>query len=186
MIITIKRISSEKYASPEIMLKIMLYAHHERKENSSRIIEKNCNRDINYMYLLEGRKAPDHAAIARFRTKHFAKCANQLLAQMTDLLYRLNQVTDTEVFIDGTKIEASANKYTFVWKKAVTKRQVRYLQKTALLVGDIIERYGFKPLWHKEVHKKHVKKCLKKLNKILKNSKKTKRKKKNSFRNSNH
>lgn len=31
-------------------------------------------------------------------------------------------------------------------------------------VGDIIERYGFKPLWHKEVHKKHVKKYLKKLN----------------------
>ena len=130
---TYERLPSEKYASPEIMLKIMLYANHERKENSSRIIEKNCNRDINYMYLLEGRKAPDHAAIARFRTKHFAKCANQLLAQMTDLLYRLNQVTDTEVFIDGTKIEASANKYTFVWKKAVTKRQVRYLQKTALL-----------------------------------------------------
>lgn len=160
---TYERLPSEKYASPEIMLKIMLYAHHERKENSSRIIEKNCNRDINYMYLLEGRKAPDHAAIARFRTKHFAKCANQLLAQMTELLYRLNQVTDTEVFIDGTKIEASANKYTFVWKKAVTKRQARYLQKTALLVGDIIERYGFKPLWHKEVHKKHVKKYLKKL-----------------------
>ena len=96
----------------------MLYAYHEGKENSSRIVEKNCIRDVNYMYLLEGRKAPDHAAIARFRTKHFAKCANQLLAQMTDLLYRLNQVTDTEVFIDGTKIEASANKYTFVWKKA--------------------------------------------------------------------
>ncbi len=55
---TYERMPSEKYASPEIMLKIMLYAYHERKDVSSRTIEKNCKRDINYMYLLEGRKAP--------------------------------------------------------------------------------------------------------------------------------
>jgi len=160
---TYERLPSEKYASPEIMLKIILYAYHEGKEVSSRTIEKNCRRDINYMYLLEGRRVPDHAAIARFRTNHFAKCAQQLMAQMTELLHALGQVTTTEVFIDGTKIEANANKYTFVWKKAVTKHQARFLQKTALLVGDIIARYEFKPLWHKEVHKRHVKKLLKKL-----------------------
>ena len=56
-------------------------------------------------------------------------------------LLELEQITTTEVFIDGTKIEASANKYTFVWKKSVTKHQARLLQKTALLVGEIIERY---------------------------------------------
>ena len=160
---TYERMPSEKYASPEIMLKIMLYAYHEGKEISSRTIEKNCRRDINYMYLLEGRPAPDHAAIARFRTKHFAKCAQSFLSQMTLLLYELNQITTTEVFIDGTKIEAAANKYTFVWKKSVTKHQARFLRKTALLVGDIIDRYGFKPLWQKQVKKKHVKKLLKQL-----------------------
>ena len=160
---TYERMPSEKYVSPEIMLKIMLYAYHEGKEISSRTIEKNCKRDINYMYLLEGRRAPDHAAIARFRTKHFGKCANLFLSQMTKILLELKQLTKTEVFIDGTKIEASANKYTFVWKKAVTKHQEKYLRKTALLVGDIIERYGCKPLWRKQVKKKHVKKLLKQL-----------------------
>ena len=44
---TYERMPSEKYASPEIMLKIMLYAYHERKDVSSRTIEKNCKRDIN-------------------------------------------------------------------------------------------------------------------------------------------
>lgn len=63
---TYERMPSEKYASPEIMLKVMLYAYHEAKDISSRSIEKNCRRDINYKYLLEGRAAPDHAAIARF------------------------------------------------------------------------------------------------------------------------
>ena len=133
-----------------------LYAYHERKDVSSRTIEKNCKRDINYMYLLEGRKAPDHAAIARFRSKHFAKCARHFMAQMTKFLIKLEQVTTTEVFIDGTKIESAANRYTFVWRKAVTKHQARFLQKTALLVGDIIQRQELKPLWKKQVKKKHA------------------------------
>lgn len=160
---TYERMPSEKYASPEIMMKIMLYAYHERKDISSRTIEKNCRRDINYMYLLEGRQAPDHAAIARFRTKHFGKCAERFLSQMSRMLLELEQITTTEVFIDGTKIEASANKYTFVWKKSVTKHQARLLQKTALLVGEIINTYGMKPLWQKKVKKHHVKKVLKNL-----------------------
>ena len=66
---------------------------------------------------------------------------------MTLLLHELEQVTTTEIFIDGTKIESAANKYTFVWKKAVIKHQARVLRKTAILVGDIIDRYGLKPLW---------------------------------------
>ena len=160
---TYERLPSEKYASPTIMLKIMLYAYHERKDVSSRIIEKNCKRDINYMYLLEGKPAPDHATIARFRTEHFAPVAERFMSQMTDMLHKLNQITENEVFIDGTKIEANANRYTFVWKKAVTKHQERHLRKPALLVGDIIERYELKPLWRKEVKKKHVKKLLKTL-----------------------
>ena len=160
---TYERMPSGKYASPEIMLKLMLYAYHERKDISSRTIEKNCKRDINYMYLLEGRQAPDHSAIARFRTEHFGKCADRFLSQMTQMLLDLEQITKTEVFIDGTKIEASANKYTFVWKKAVTKHQARLLQKTALLVGEIIGRHEVKPLWKKQVKKHHVKKLLKRL-----------------------
>ena len=160
---TYERMPSEKYASPEIMLKVMLYAYHEARDISSRSIEKNCRRDINYKYLLEGKPAPDHAAIARFRTKHFAKCAQSFLSQMSRILHELDQLTTSEVFIDGTKIEASANKYTFVWKKAVSKHQARFLRKTALLVGDIIRRHDLKPLWQKQVRKKHVKKLLKML-----------------------
>ena len=58
------------------MLKIMLYAYHEHNY-SSRGIEKSCRRDINYMYLLEGRTSPDHATIARFRSIHFAQVADK-------------------------------------------------------------------------------------------------------------
>ena len=132
---TYERMPSEKYASPEIMLKIMLYAYHERKDISSRSIEKNCKRDIHYMYLLEGRQAPDHSAIARFRSEHFGKCAELFLSQMARMLLELEQITTTEVFIDGTKIEDSANKYNFLCNKFLTKHKARLLNKTSLLVG---------------------------------------------------
>ena len=80
------------------------------------------------MYLLEGMPAPDHATIARFISLHFSACAKVLLAQMSDLLYLLGEISGKTIFIDGTKIESAANKYTFVWKRAITKIRPGYTQ----------------------------------------------------------
>lgn len=73
------------------------------------------------MFLLEDAIAPDHATFARFRSLHFAPCAEKILAEMSNFLYDIGEISGEAIFIDGTKIEACANKYTFVWKKAVTK-----------------------------------------------------------------
>ena len=152
----------ENQVSPRQMLKIMLYAYHEHNY-SSRGIEKACKRDINYMYLLEGRSAPDHATIARFRSIHFGQVADKYLAMMVNYLMDLGEISGKEIFIDGTKIEANANKYTFVWKKAVTKNQAKLLDKTALLVQECVETYGLREIWHGQVKEKHLGKILKKL-----------------------
>lgn len=77
-------------------------------------MELNCKRDINFMYLLERKPVPDHAAFARFRSIHFALRAKRILAEMSDPLYELGEVSGETIFIDGTKIEACANKYTFM------------------------------------------------------------------------
>ena len=108
-------------ATPRQMLKLVIYAAMNRIY-SSRDIRKACKRDINFMYLLEGVPAPDHATIARFISLHFSACAKALLAQMSDLLYLLGEISGKTIFIDGIKIESAANKYTFVWKKAITKQ----------------------------------------------------------------
>ncbi len=155
----------ENQVSPRQMLKIMLYAYHEHNY-SSRGIEKSCRRDINYMYLLEGRTSPDHATIARFRSIHFAQVADKYLALTVNYLMELGEISGREIFIDGTKIEANANKYTFVWKKAVTKNQAKLLDKTALLVQECIETYGLREIWHGQVKEKHLGKLLKRLYKI--------------------
>ena len=155
----------ENQVSPRQMLKIMLYAYHEGNF-SSRGIEKACRRDINYMYLLEGRSAPDHATIARFRSIHFAEVAEKYLAMSVSYLMNLGEISGKEIFIDGTKIEANANKYTFVWKKSVTKNQAKLLDKMALLVQECVETYGLRKIWHGQVKEKHLEKVIRQLYRI--------------------
>ena len=86
------------------------------------------------MYLLEGMPAPDHATIARFISLHFSVCAKALLAQMSGLLYLLGEISGKTIFIDGTKIESAANKYTFVWK-GYYEKSGPVIHKTVLLCG---------------------------------------------------
>ena len=85
------------------------------------------------MFLLEGSPAPDHATFARFRSIHFAPCSKRILAEMSNALFDMGEISGETIFIDGTKIEASANKYTFVWKKAVTKNQANFCRNLLIL-----------------------------------------------------
>ncbi len=155
-------ILKENQVTPRQMLKIILYAYLDGRF-SSREIERACHRDINFMYLLEGKPVPDHATIARFRSLHFASCAKQLLVQCSELLYELGEISGENIFIDGTKIEANANKYTFVWKRAVSKNQEKLGQKAALLVSECVETYALKPVWGGRVKIKTLKRLRKQL-----------------------
>jgi hypothetical protein len=83
------------------------------------------------MYLLEGRRAPDHNTISRFRTKVLRQSAagQELLKQLIQMLIEAGLVDLKAVFIDGTKIEANANKYTFVWRGNVEKNLKKLQEK---------------------------------------------------------
>ena len=151
--------------TPRIMTKILLYSYMEGIY-SSRAIESACHRDMNFWYLLEGHTAPDHTTIARFRTLHFGPCAPAIMAEMTGTLRDLGEISGKTLFVDGTKIEANANKYTFVWKKATTKQQKKLLEKIAALVEDCEYRYGFRPVWRGEVKKKHLEQMIRRLRRI--------------------
>ena len=148
--------------SPRTLLKIVLYSY-MNGDYSSRSMELNCKRDINFMFLLEGAPVPDHATFARFRGIHFAPCARRILAEMSNALFDLGEISGETVFIDGTKIEAAANKYTFVWKKAVTKNQTKLLIKLADFVAECEQLYDLKIVYGDTVKMKHVKKLRKKL-----------------------
>ena len=148
--------------SPRILLKIVLYSY-MNGDYSFRSMELNCKRDINFMFLLEGHSAPDHATLARFRSIHFAPCSKRILAEVSNILFDLGEISGETIFIDGTKIEANANKYTFVWKKAVTKNQAKLLIKLADFVAECEQLYDIKIVYGNVVKIKHLKRLRKKL-----------------------
>ena len=151
--------------SPKQLFKIIIYASMNRLY-SSRDIETACRRDINFMYLLEGKPAPDHATIARFISLHFSQCSKSTLAEVTDILFQLGEISGKSIFIDGTKIESVANKYTFVWKKAVTKNQTKLFEKISDLVHECEILYGIKIVHHNKISLHTLKRMRKKLYKI--------------------
>ena len=149
-------------ATPRQMLKIVLYAAMNRLY-SSRDIETACRRDINFMFLLEGAAAPDHATIARFRSLHCAECSMELLSQMSEWLYDNGEISGHDLFIDGTKIESRANKYTFVWKKATNKNLAKLQTKIVALVEECEDLYGIRVVHDGKVSLHKMKKLRKKL-----------------------
>jgi transposase len=152
-------------ASPRQMLKIIIYASMNRLF-SSRDIETACKRDINFMFLLEGMPAPDHSTIARFISLHLSACSKNLFSNVTSLLYELGEISGRTIFIDGTKIESCANKYTFVWKKSVTKHQARLFEKILSLIGECETLYGIRVVYNGKATLHTLKRLRKKLYKI--------------------
>jgi len=122
---------------PKIMFKIISYAY-SQNVYSSRKIEKACKRDINFRWLLQGYKAPDHATISRFRKEYLSnEVIEDLFYQQVNHLAKQNEILFENVFIDGTKIEANANRYTFVWKKSIYKNEEKMFDKIVTLIEDI-------------------------------------------------
>jgi len=125
---------------PKILFKVMTYAYMEQRY-SSRKIESACRRDINFMWLLGGEPVPDHTTINRFRKERLGEAVESLFYQLVQKLCELGEVKYENVFQDGTKIEANANRYTFVWKKAVEKNEAKMLLKIQALAEELIKAY---------------------------------------------
>lgn len=158
---TYSRIEKKK-ASPRQMLAIVVYAN-MNGIRSSRKIESACTRDINFMYLLEGKPAPDHSAIARFKQLHLAPCMKNLFADMCLSLDGMGELSGEQIFIDGTKIESCANKYTFVWKKSVTKQMGKLMEKLPDLFAEAAEDFGVRLDFPEGLRLRHMKRLRRRL-----------------------
>ena len=125
---------------PKILFKVMVYAY-MNFTYSSRRIETACRRDINFMWLLGGEPAPDHSTISRFRKDRLGEIIEGLFYQFIQKLHELGEVKYENLFVDGTKIEAAANRYSFVWRKAVEKNEAKMLLKIRGIAEEIEKLY---------------------------------------------
>ena len=108
---------------------------------ASREIEKACRHDIRFMWILNGEPVPDHSTIARFQNERLTGVIEELFYQLTEKLYEMGELTYQTLFVDGTKIEANANRYTFVWAKAVKKQLEKLEVRIAKEVPEVAVQY---------------------------------------------
>ena len=127
--------------APEIMFSIVVFAY-MKGIFSSRGIEEACSTDIRFMWLLQYHKAPDHTTISRFLENNMSGCAEDLFYQLIEKLAEMGEIDFEALFVDGTKIEANANRYSFVWAKAVEKRLKKLNEKVKNELPSINTKYG--------------------------------------------
>jgi hypothetical protein len=94
------------------------------------------------MWLLQYRKAPDHTTISRFLENNMSGCVEDLFYQLVEKLAEIGEVDFNALFVDGTKIEANANRYSFVWAKAVEKSLKKLNERIERELPPVREKYG--------------------------------------------
>lgn len=119
---------------PRMMLKVIIYAY-MNNIYSCRKIEKLLLRDIHYIWLA-GYEKPDFITINRFRNRVKSEI-NDVFTQLVLVLADKGLVSLDVEYIDGTKIESKANKYTFVWRKTVEKNRSKLLEKIRVLLAQV-------------------------------------------------
>ena len=130
---------------------------------SSREIERACRENICFMYLLGDNAVPDHNTIARFRTGPLKAAKQELLEQLVAMLAERGYMSLATIFIDGTKIEANANRYSFVWKKSVEKSLKKLRERIEKEVPELVKSAGIKWYVPEDIEIHHLKKLRKRL-----------------------
>ena len=120
---------------PKMLIKILFYSY-LNNTYSCRKIAKAVKENIYFMWLTGGLQ-PDFRTINDFRGKKLKDNIEKLFAQLVQMMVDLDFVSLEKQFVDGTKIEANAHKYSFVWKKSVEKNKAKLQAKIDSVLKDI-------------------------------------------------
>lgn len=126
------------------LLKIVLFAFMEHGFCSLREIEKLCKTDIRYMYLLDGMNPSSFVTFGNFIRQELTHSAEEIFLDINTYIFEKEQVDLNHTYIDGTKIQADANRYSCVWKKSyITNRQkvFKHLSQLIDAMNDEVLKY---------------------------------------------
>ena len=104
---------------------------------SCRKIEQLLLRDIHYIWLA-GYEKPDFITINRFRNRVKDEI-NNVFTQLVLILADKGFISLDVEYVDGTKIESKANKYTFVWRKSVERNRAKLMDRIRVLLEQVDE-----------------------------------------------
>ena len=132
---------------PRMMLKVLVYGYVTNRY-SSRKIEEALQQNIHFMWL-SGMSYPDHNTINRFRSDRLKSVLREVFSQVVHLLIDHGHITLKEAYLDGTKIEANANRYTFVWGRTIKYNRGR-IQNQLKELWSYAEQVAKEELEHNE------------------------------------
>ncbi|HJH56271.1 MAG TPA: IS1182 family transposase [Brachyspira hyodysenteriae] len=119
---------------PIRMFAIILYAY-SRGIYSTRDIQIACHENIKFRFLLQDSKIPNYSTFSRFLVRT-SDLLPDLFEQFVKKIFELENISTDTIYIDGTKIEAYANKYTFVWRGSIEKYRSKLDEKIELLISQ--------------------------------------------------
>jgi transposase len=122
---------------PRMMLKIVIWGYLNNIYSCRKIENANGDR-ITFMWL-SGMQTPDHNTINTFRSSHLKKTVSEIFTQVVLLLVEMGYLSLDVIYVDGTKLESRANKYTFVWRKSVEKNKAKLEAKISKVLELIDE-----------------------------------------------
>ena len=110
---------------------------------SLRSISAACRYDVRMMYLLQGRKAPSHERLGDFiRNRLAGDVMENLFYQLVEKLLEQGHISFANLFVDGTKIEANANRYGFVWRNSVLKNEAKMHAQIEMKLLELQAKYN--------------------------------------------
>ncbi len=121
--------------NPRMMLKVVIFAYSSGVYSSRKISE--ATRSNIYFLWLTGCTPLDHMTVNRFRTERLSGAFEDIFTDTVMMLAKRGLVTLDTYFLDGTKIEANANRYTFTWKKSTERNRERLRRRIGDLMGEI-------------------------------------------------
>ena len=120
---------------PEVMLHLILFGFMENIR-SLRKLEQACRVDIRFMYLSGGIK-PSFMAFQRFIDHKLTESINDIFYAINQFLIQEEQINTAILYVDGTKIEANAKKFSFVWKKSILNYRDKLYLRISKTIIDI-------------------------------------------------
>ena len=116
--------------NPYRMYAAILYAF-SRHSGSVRKIEESMKYDLRFLYLMEEEK-PSYSTISRFCNNYVVAHQKELYSSLVKAIVKKYQIDVSDAFVDGTKFEANANKYKFIWKPTYFHSRLNEGVKTIL------------------------------------------------------
>jgi transposase len=120
---------------PRVMLKILFYSY-LNNIYSCRKIARQLEENIYYMWI-SGNNTPNFRTINDFRGKKLKGKIQEIFSEFVRLMEDLGYVSLDVQYVDGTKIEAAANKYTFVWRKSTERNKAKLESRIDSILKEI-------------------------------------------------